>query len=525
MSKFMIECPKCHRYNEASNGLLARRNIPCSCGNIINVKNDKITTRVCPGCGNTVIYDQSEGAKAKCPVCHQQLVADSDHSKMIHFPCETCGCLLQVSKTALNIRCPLCGADNDVQEAVKKAQIRDKGEPVMIEYRGQPNTLVWRHPMTEFSLGSRLIVREGQEAIFLLNGEAMDSFGPGKHVLETPILPKMQEKLGSLSQDVPFRAEVYFINMTTQFNQKWGTPSKVSLRDPETRISFDIGASGGFSIRIVNARKILSRVVGTQEQMSSEQLFDMSAGFFRQTVLGRIRARLAQCIMSQNIPILELDAHLDEITEAIQKAVNGDLEEYGIELPNFSVVNIVYPDDDPHFKKLKEYYARKVLDLNNAKLEAEIKRAEIESAAAEAEAEAARKRILGQADADVYRAKANAEAEEMRNKGYTYRDQTERDVATAAMSHPSPAGDVGGMSSDLVKLGVQMGMARQVADIVSNAAGGFSPDAGRTPPPAQAAQSGDSFETRVKKLQFMLESHAITKEMYDQKIAQILAEI
>ena len=468
MSKFMIECPKCHKYNEAANGLFARRSIPCPCGNIINVRNDKIVTRVCPNCGNTVVYDQSEGTKARCPVCGKQLVADGDMKKLIHFPCRTCGCLLQADKTADRITCALCGAENDIKAEVRKAQLREKGEPATIEYRGDRKTLVWRHPMTEFVFGSQLIVREGQEAIFLRNGEALDSFGPGRHTLELPAMPRLQEKLGGTG-DIPFRAEVYFVNMLTVFNQKWGTPNKVSFRDPDTNIPFDIGASGGFSMRITNPRKVLGRIVGTQDDLKSEDLFDMNNGYFRQTILGRIKGRMAQCIQSEMISVFELDSHLDVISRSIQDAVNEDLTDYGIELPDFTVVNIVVPEDDPNYRELKSIHAKKVLDMEKARLEVNVHRVRNESIVADAETEAEALRIKKKAEADAYGYQATAEAREMREKGYTYQQETQRKTAMAAMENGGGAAAAGGIAADMLQLGVGLSAAKQVSELTKAA--------------------------------------------------------
>lgn len=74
MSKFIIACPVCHNYAEASTSFFASKHIRCACGNVINVKTDRMTTKVCPSCGNNVVYDQAEGKDAKCPVCKAQLV-------------------------------------------------------------------------------------------------------------------------------------------------------------------------------------------------------------------------------------------------------------------------------------------------------------------------------------------------------------------------------------------------------------------------------------------------------------------
>ena len=73
MSEFVIECPSCGRYAAASTGFFAKKKIECSCGNIINVKTDKMTSKLCPHCGNNVVFDQSKGENAVCPVCHEKI--------------------------------------------------------------------------------------------------------------------------------------------------------------------------------------------------------------------------------------------------------------------------------------------------------------------------------------------------------------------------------------------------------------------------------------------------------------------
>lgn len=42
MSKFVIACPVCHQYVQASTGLFASRRVRCACGNIIDVKTERL---------------------------------------------------------------------------------------------------------------------------------------------------------------------------------------------------------------------------------------------------------------------------------------------------------------------------------------------------------------------------------------------------------------------------------------------------------------------------------------------------
>ena len=73
MSKFAIACPNCGKFAEASTGFFARKKIDCSCGYTIDVRTDKMTSRKCPHCGNQVVFDQSKGESAVCPVCREKI--------------------------------------------------------------------------------------------------------------------------------------------------------------------------------------------------------------------------------------------------------------------------------------------------------------------------------------------------------------------------------------------------------------------------------------------------------------------
>lgn len=355
MSKFIIACPVCHNYAQASTGFFASKRVKCACGNIINVKTDRMTTKICPSCGNNVLFDQAEGMKAKCPICHAQLVTDESYNNFVHFHCKTCGCLLHAAKNAESVTCPVCDTISDVQREIKLAEAHDQGIPAIISYEGDSFTLAWKHPMTDFVTGSQLIVHESQEAVFYRNGEALDSFGPGRHTLETGVLPKMDKLYHLPAQGQPFHAEVYFVNLATQMGIKWGTPSKVGLFDPATGLHVELGASGSFNLRVTDARRLLIRVVGTTNGLTQQDVFSQNGtGYFRTIVMTQVKAHLAKVIKANRLNVLELDEHIDTISTALKEAINLELAEYGLEMPEFYVSNIVTPDDDLNFCRMKQ---------------------------------------------------------------------------------------------------------------------------------------------------------------------------
>ena len=120
----------------------------------------------------------------------------------------------------------------------------------IIKYEGDNSTFVWKHPKEDFNSLTQLIVHESQEAIFMINGQALDLFGAGRYTLETQNIPKLSNLLNRLTGDkTPFHCEVYFINKTEQMAIRWGTDSKVRLFDPSSGLHIEIGACGNFNLK------------------------------------------------------------------------------------------------------------------------------------------------------------------------------------------------------------------------------------------------------------------------------------
>lgn len=470
MPKFVIECPACGRFAQAKTGFFARKKIDCACGHVIDVRTDRMASRECPHCGNTVLFDQSKGEKALCPVCNEPINTQAEQSKSEEFSCAQCGVRLRAVKGAATYVCPVCDHVNDVPERLMSEQIKKDGLASIIKYEGDNETLVWKHPIEDFNWGSQLIVHESQEAIFFRDGQALDLFGAGRFTLETQQLPLL-EKLYQLPTDTEgtFHSEVYYINLATQMGVKWGTDSKVRLFDPASGLHLEIGASGEFNIRVTDSRKLLLKVVGTAGGLSQSDLLGGSgSGAFRALVMTQVKAYLAQAIKENGLNILEIDAHLLELSAALRENINSGLAEYGLTMPEFYVSRIVTPDDDPNFKRMKEQYAEQYLLVRQE----EIKRREAEAAAERKAVEAqteARMKIIGAqgeaealkiqkaAEAESYRMQAAAEAEEMRLKGYTYQQETARHVGMEAMKHGITGEGGGGALGDIAGLGVTLG--------------------------------------------------------------------
>ena len=359
----------------------------------------------------------------------------------------------------------------------------------VIKYEGSNEVLAHKHEKEDFTIGSQLIVHESQEALFFRDGKVFDQFTAGRHTLVTNNIPKVRDymKLGTGGINV-FHCEVYFINMVTQMGIRWGTDSKVRLFDPASGLHVEIGASGNFNMRVTDARKLVLKLVGTTEGLVQSDVTgdgkSYGTGMFKALIINKVKANLARIIKEENLNILEIDAYLDVLSSKLMIDINDTLDEYGLTMPEFYVTSIVTPDDDPNFVRLKQQFADKTLKVR----EEEVRKAEAEAAqqrkiveaqteaqlkAVNAQGDAEAVRIKAQAEAEAYKMKAEAEAAEMQMKGYTYRDETARQVGLEAMQNGITGGGNGGGAAggigDVASLGVTLGAMGGVINMTKDA--------------------------------------------------------
>lgn len=96
--------------------------------------------------------------------------------------------------------------------------------------------LAYREPQGgsgDFRIGSQVIVRDNQAAVFVRGGQALDVLGPGRHTITTANIPLLVDLIGkAFNNQTPFKAEVYFINLADLPQVGWGTSQPLALETP-----------------------------------------------------------------------------------------------------------------------------------------------------------------------------------------------------------------------------------------------------------------------------------------------------
>ena len=314
----------------------------------------------------------------------------------------------------------------------------------IIKYEGDNSTFIWKHPCEDFNNRTQLIVHESQEAIFFMNGQALDRFGPGRYTLETQNLPVLRSVISSTTgKKTPFHCEVYFINKTEQMSVRWGTDSKVQYIEPTYKFPISIGASGEMALSVADPRKLLVKLVGTEKELNRETLTD----YFRAILMKKVKPYIAQAMRNNAINIFETDEYLEVFSKDIEDKLVSDFAEYGITLNHFYVTTILKPDGEEQYERFKDIFFRSYAEIAEAKL-----KQEAELIYAETEAQ----KILINADA-------------MANKrileGYTYQEERGFAVAQDAVNNEA----TGQLANIGIGLGVASGIGGNLGSIVSNA--------------------------------------------------------
>ena len=194
-----------------------------------------------------------------------------------------------------------------------------------------------QYGQADIAWGAQLTVRESQAAVFFRDGKALDTFGPGRHTLTTGNLPLLERIINiPFGGRTPFQAEVYFVNMRTFTNLKWGTPVPVIFRDAELG-AVRLRAYGLFTMRIDDPQLFVNKVVGTEHRYDTE----MVGAWLRDFIISRFNDMLGTTLTS----IFDLASKYDELGAATKARLTSDFRNYGMVLEDFLIDAITPPDE------------------------------------------------------------------------------------------------------------------------------------------------------------------------------------
>lgn len=203
------------------------------------------------------------------------------------------------------------------------------------------NTLVYRFERfnNEIKNGAKLVVREGQVAVFIDEGRLADVFGPGTYTLSTQNVPILATLKGwKYGFESPFKCEVYFVATRTFTDLKWGTMNPVMLRDAEFG-PVRLRAFGSYTLRVKDAGAFVKQLVGTG--VGGEFTLEDISNQLRNTIV----ARFGDALGESKIPALDLASKYDDLAGLLGQRLAPELGHWGVELSQLLVENISLPPE------------------------------------------------------------------------------------------------------------------------------------------------------------------------------------
>jgi membrane protease subunit (stomatin/prohibitin family) len=184
----------------------------------------------------------------------------------------------------------------------------------------------------DFRIGSQLIVRESQAAVFFRDGKALDVFGPGRHTLTTANIPLLVGLVGKVfSGRTPFTAEVYFVSTREYTDMKWGTAQPITIRDPELGMA-RITGYGTYAIQITEPQLFVAKIVGSQNLYGTRDI----EGFFRSILISKIMDLIGETGKS----IIDMAAFVEEIGAGVRAKAAEDFAARGVTINSFYIESI-----------------------------------------------------------------------------------------------------------------------------------------------------------------------------------------
>ena len=212
------------------------------------------------------------------------------------------------------------------------------------------NELCKKFPSNDLRMGSQLVVYPSQIAFFVKGGMIYDEFETGTYTLKASNIPLLNKVVNlPFGGNSPFQAEVWFVNLTTKLDIKWGTNASIQLEDPKYNIIVPVRAFGQYGVKVTEPKIFLKTLIGNMSDFSAQKV----DRYFKGKMLSLLNSLIAKKVASDGISILEINTHLVEMSEYCNTEINVSFEKYGLELVDFSIVSINFPEDDPSFVKLK----------------------------------------------------------------------------------------------------------------------------------------------------------------------------
>ena len=190
----------------------------------------------------------------------------------------------------------------------------------------------------EIKWGSQLTVRESQEAVFFRDGQALEVFGPGRHVLQTQNIPVITKWVTSFGYgpNSPFRSEVIFVGKQLFPNLKWGTSEPILFKDSDFSI-LRLRSYGSYSFLVNDSLLFVNKLAGTRGVFTTDGIKNYLKGI----IISKVNAVLSRDFTS----ILEIGKKIEDLNVILKSELHSEFSGLGLKIHDFFIQSITVPEE------------------------------------------------------------------------------------------------------------------------------------------------------------------------------------
>ncbi|MGY5341130.1 SPFH domain-containing protein [Paenibacillus glucanolyticus] len=198
--------------------------------------------------------------------------------------------------------------------------------------------IFWKWSNREIKKGSKLVIRSGQDAIFVNNGKIEGIFeDEGVYSIDSDIIPFLSTLKGfKFGFNSGMRVEVLFVN-TKEFTVRWGTQNPVLIPTPQLPGGMPIRANGTFNFKVTDYVTLIDKIAGMKESYLVED------------VKIRITSVLDQLLMKwisrEGKDMFNLQANAADIAQGIREDLDMQVMDNGMTITGFQVMSFNYPKE------------------------------------------------------------------------------------------------------------------------------------------------------------------------------------
>ncbi len=206
------------------------------------------------------------------------------------------------------------------------------------------DVLFYKWPAKEIKKGSKLVIRQGQHAVFYADGRIEGVFKePGNFDIVTQIEPFLSTLKGwfSLRGDTGMRAEVYFVN-AKELLLPWGTRQRIMIPSPEVPSGIPIGCNGNLIIEFRDYLTFIAKIAGVKSTYSLEDISER--------IMGELNPIIAECILNGQLSIglnvlVTLQSNSRALAKKMAEEMDKELMSIGLGVADLNILSINYPKE------------------------------------------------------------------------------------------------------------------------------------------------------------------------------------